>query len=446
MKKSWYGLVGAFALSVTVAAAVAAQDAGPSGVVRVGSWESGEALDVWNTVIADFEAIHPEIDVQLEAVPQDYGTRLLAQFASGTAPDIFMTGDGDTAKFQALGVVENLDSYIDGEHGFDRSVLFPAVAEFGVVDGSTYYLTKDYSPLVLYYNTAHFEAAGLEAPSSDWTWEDFLSAAQVLTVDANGNNGTSPDFDATNIAQWGVQLPNSWGEIVWARGILPIIYQNGGSMVAEDGSTLDGYLNSPETVEAIQWFADLFNVYHVVPNATDVAAYSGVDLFQSGLVSMLYTGAWPLNGYTEDENMTFGTSGLPQGPAGNANVLCWSGFALYSGSQNKEAAWEFLSYIGAGEGSAAFAEYALSPVEGNAEALGLFDDPYYAPVMADLEFAQPLPEQSTPYWGECGNAAFVEQFNRVFTAEGLSVQEAADAAVAQADACLAERVAAETSG
>jgi multiple sugar transport system substrate-binding protein len=142
-------LVAVFVVILTVAAAVAAQDAAPSGVVRVGSWDSGDALTPFNDAIASFEAEHPEIDIQLESVPQDYGTKLLAQFASGDAPDIFQTGDGNTAQFVDLGAVENLDSYIEGPNGFDIAELYPGVAAFGVVDGSTYYLTKDYSPLVL---------------------------------------------------------------------------------------------------------------------------------------------------------------------------------------------------------------------------------------------------------------------------------------------------------
>lgn len=446
MKKSWIVLVAVFVAIVVVAAQVAAQDAAPSGVVRVGSWESGDALIPWENAIAAFEAEHPEIDVQLEAVPQEYGTKLLAQFASGEAPDVFQTGDGDVAKFQALGAVENLDPYIDGENGFDRSIIFPGVDTFGDVAGSTYYLTKDFSPLVLYYNADQFAEAGVETPTSEWTWDDLLAAAKTLTLDANGNNADSPDFDPENIQRWGIQIPNSWGDIVWSRGILPLVYQNGGALIAEDGSTLEGYMNSPETVEAIQWFADLFLTHHVAPDSADVASFSGVDLFHDGYVSMLYTGVWPLKGYIEGDSpveFNFGTSGLPAGPAGNANALCWAGFAMYSGSENKDAAWEFLKFIAAGEGSREFAANGLPPVQSIAEEIGLTDDPYFGPVMADLANVQPLPESTSPFWAECGNAAFVEQFTNVFAA-GATVQAAADAAVEQGDACLAEKAAEAT--
>ncbi len=427
----------AVALTGGLVAHVAAQDsATPSGVVRVGSWESGESLEPWDEAIAAFEAQYPEIDVQLEAVPQEYGTRLLAQFASGDAPDIFMTGDGDTAKFQSLGAVEPLDPYINGENGLDLASYLPGLAEFGQVGGETYYLTKDYSPLVVFYNADQFAEAGVDLPSADWTWDEFITAAQTLTVDANGNNALSADFDPSNIQHWGVQMPNSWGEIAWLRGILPIIYANGGSVIAEDGSAAEGYMNSEATVAAVQEFVDVFKTLHIAPNADDVAAYSGVDMFSSGLVSMMWTGSWPLAGYIETPPFEFGTSGPPAGSEGNANVLCWSGFAMYSGSENKDAAWEFLKFLSAGEGAESFADNALTAVQAVADERGLVDDPYYGPIIADLTNVQALPEAASPRWAECGNAAFVNNLQTVLI-QDVSVQDALDTAAAETDACLA---------
>lgn len=444
MKKNWIALVGVFVVILVVAAAVSAQDAAPSGVVRVGSWDSGDSLTPFNDAIASFEAANPEIDIQLESVPQDYGTKLLAQFASGDAPDIFQVGDGNTAQFQSLGAVENLDPFIDGASGFDRAELYPGVAAFGVVAGNTYYLTKDYSPLVMFYNKDLFDAAGVEYPTADWTWDDFVAAAQKLTADGSGNDATSPDFDPANIQRWGVQIPNSWGDTVWPRGILPIISANGGSLIAEDGSATTGFMNSDATVDAIQKYVDLFETYHVAPTKTDVASFSGVDLFATQQVAMMWTGRWPLDGYLNGDSaltFNFGTTQLPQGAEGRANALCWAGFAMYSGSENKDAAWEFLKYIGVGDGAAEFAEYALTDVVRIVEAQGLDTDPYNASIIADLEFARPIPESYSPFWLDCGEKFFKQELETVLEGD-VEVRAAMDLAASEADACLAEKAAA----
>jgi multiple sugar transport system substrate-binding protein len=297
--------------------------------------------------------------------------------------------------------------------------------------------------LVLYYNKEQFEAAGVDLPTDKWTWDDLLTAAQKLTIDANGNDATSASFDAANIQRWGIQVPNSWGDTAWERGILPFIYQNGGSQVSEDGMTTTGYMNSEANVAALQWYVDLIKKHHVAPSKTDIAAFSGVDLFATGQVSMMYTGIWPMNGYiTGDSALTFAFSAniLPAGPKGNGNALCWAGFGLNAGSENKDAAWAFLKYIAAGEGAREFAKYALTDVKAVVAEQGLAEDPYKGSVIADLANVKQIPEAFTPYWADCGNKYFVQEISTVLEGD-VGVQEAMDKAAAQADECLAEKAA-----
>jgi multiple sugar transport system substrate-binding protein len=406
----------------TEAPATEAPAANVSGTIRVGSWDSAEALEPFESSIESFKTKYPDVDVQLESVPQGYGDKLLTQFAAGTAPDVIQVGDGDVAKFISQGQLEPLDPYINGDNPLDMNVFFPAVAAIGQVNGETYLLTKDYSPLVLYYNTDMFDAAGVEYPTENWTWDDFLAAAQKLTVPGQ---------------QWGVQLPDSWGDLVWYRGISPIIYQNGGQVISDDGTTTTGYLNSPEVVEALQWYVDLFKVHKVAPNKEDLAALSGVDLFQTSQVAMLWTGRWPLKDFQKNTDLHFGTAPLPMGKE-RANSICWAGFAMYSKSENKDAAWAFLKHITAEEGAQDFANYAFTAVQPIAEQQGLSTDPFNAPIIKDLENVKPLPDTMQPKWVDCAEKYFKEELEKVFL-EDKDVQAAMDEAAAQADACIAQQ-------
>jgi multiple sugar transport system substrate-binding protein len=391
------------------------------GTIRVGSWDSGPALEPFNAAIKSFESANPDAKVQLESVPQEYGTKLLTQFAAGTAPDVFQVGDGDVSNFAAQGVLEPLDPFINGDNPLDMSVFFPGVAAIGKVGDKTYLLTKDYSPLVLYYNKALFDAAGVAYPTADWTWDDLLAAAQKLTDPAK--------------TQWGLQIPNSWGDPLWTRGIQPLIHQNGGSIIAPDGSKATGYLNSPATVAALQWYVDLFLTHKVSPTKADVESLAGTDLFQNGNVAMLWTGRWPLKDFVANTDLSFGTVGLPAGEQ-RANSICWAGFAIYSKSPNKDTAWAFLKHIAAGDGAEEFANYALTAVQPIAESQGLEADPYDAPIVKDLENIKPLPEFTNPKYNDCVDKFFKENLEKVFL-QGLGVQEAMDTAAQQADACLA---------
>ncbi len=398
-----------------------------SGTVRIGSWDSADALTPFTNAIASFEAQYPGVKVELEDVPSGYGDKLLAEFASGTAPDIFQVGDGDVARFAAQGVFEPLDEYIAGTKGsdpLDTSVFITAVADIGKVGGTTYLLTKDSSPLVLYYNKTLFDAAKVAYPTNEWTWADLVDAAQKLTVkDASGK-----------ITQWGIQLPDGWGDWVWVRGILPIIYQNGGDIISSDGKKASGYLDSDATVEALKWYTDLFLTEKVAPTKADVAALSGQDLFQTGKVAMMWTGVWPLGGYIKDTAMNFGTAQLPMGKQ-RANSICWAGFAMYSKGENKDAAWAFLRWIGAGPGAEEFANYALTDVKAIADKQGKTTDPYYASVMADLAVVHPLPDFTTMKFNDCVNTPFTQALEGYFTSGG-DLKTILTGVATTADTCL----------
>jgi multiple sugar transport system substrate-binding protein len=400
-----------------------------TGTVRVGSWDSDAALEPFNNAIKSFQAAYPNVKVQLESVPQGYGDKLLAQFASGTAPDVFQVGDGDVAKFASQGVLEPLDAYIKGDQGgipLDMGVFYPAIAKIGMVGDKTYLLSKDYSPLVLYYNKKLFDEAKVEYPTDKWTWEDLMNAAAKLTKkDAAGKT-----------TQWGIQLPDSWGDLQWTRGILPIIYQGGGNIISADGKKVTGYLDSDATLAALQWYVDIFLKAKVAPMKADVDALSGQDLFQTGKVAMLYTGRWPLKDFQKNTKLNFGTAMLPTGKQ-RGNSICWAGFAIYSKSQNKTAAWAFLRWIGADQGAQEFAKYALTAVKPIAQLQGLDTDPYNASVMADLANVKPLPDFTNQKFGDCVATPFQAALEQIFLKGGDLKALMKDVAT-KADACLAK--------
>jgi len=438
MKKSLLALVILFTAVLTVTATASAQstaaptaDSSVSGTVRVATWESGPNLQYWTNAISDFSKLYPNVTVQLEAVPNGYGTNLLAQIAAGNAPDIWQQGDGDVATFVSKGTVADLTSYISGKNGIDTSALYPTTLTMGQVNSKQYYITKDYSPLIVYYNADLLKKAGLDAPKTGWTWDDFLKYAQKLTVDASGNDATSAKFDPKHIKQWGVQM--QW---TWDRAIEPIIDGAGGSFISPDGKKTTGFMNSDATVAGVQWYVDLYTKYHVAPTSDDVASFSGADLFQTGQVAMMWTGIWPADGYSQVKGFNFGTVSLPVGPKGAANVLCWAGFGINAKSQNKDAAWLFLKYITAGNGAQQYAKYALTSVKSLAQEQQT-SAPYKAAAYAGLADLKPLAAFTNPHFGDCA-AKYFDQELETSLKNGVAVKDAMNKAASEADACLAQ--------
>ncbi len=393
--------------------------------IRASMWESNEALEPYNKAKEAFEAKYPDVKVQLESVPQDYGTKLLTQMAAGTAPDVFQVGDGDVAKFVQKGVIENLDAYMAADN-IDKSLFFEGVYNVGVVDGKTYLLTKDFSPLVLYYNKDLFKAAGLDAPQDGWTWTDFLETAKKLTL-----------REGDKVTQWGVQLPNNWGDYLWSRGFSIFALQNGADFLSPDGTKAAGYLNSDAMKEAVQFYVDLVKKDKVAPDIAALKAQSNnADLFVAGKAAMLITGRWPIKDYNANDKLNFGTAQLPQNKKA-ANAICWAGFGIYSQSQNKDAAWKWLKFIAAEDGAKEFAKYALTAVKSIAEAQGLTNDEKDGPIMRGLDIVVPPTDFRNIRFGDCVDKYFKENLEKVFLTD-LDVKQALDTAAQQADECLAQ--------
>lgn len=389
--------------------------------IRVGSYENGDALKIWNTLIENFNKEYPQIKISFEPVPDNYGTKLLTQIAANDAPDVFQVGDGDVRMFVERGGAADLTDYIAGKGSIpalDTSIFYPTLLQTGEVDGKSYFFTKDYSPLAIYYNKDLFDKAGVAYPKDGWTWEEFRDTAKKLT----SGSGTT--------AQYGVALPGNW-----VRAIEPFVFANGGDLMSEDGKTIQGVMNSDATVGAIQFYTDLYNVDKVSPSPQEVSTtFQGVDLFQTGKAAMTLTGIWPENGYAATQGFNFGVVGLPQNKV-RANAICWSGLGLYKGSKNPDQAWLFLRYLAGEEGQTQFAANGLPAIPAVADKLGISKDANKAAFLNEVQYLKPLPDMRSRYWNDTA-AKYMGMAIDTLLANGGDVKATLDDAAAKAQADL----------
>ena len=360
-------------------------------VLRVGTGDSGEGLTPHNTIIQQFEAANPDIQVQLEPVGSgDYYARILTQIAAGDPPDILQIGDDAVPNFVDKGAFIPLDDWINSaDYPLDTSIYLPGMLEPGQWNGQQYLLPKDYSPLAVYYNKKLFDAAGVPYPTDGWTWDDFLTTAQALTI-ADGGTTT----------QWGVQLPGPW-----TTGFEYWVAAAGGRLISEDGTSFVGSMDSPAVQEAVQFYADLYNKYAVAPPPADMNAFGGGNPeFDNGTAAMRIFGRWPQSGMMENPNIDLGVAPMPIGKQ-RADVLFWGGFGISSLSENPEAAWRFLRYYVGAEGAQVWKDWALPAVASVAEEAGLTTDPIEGVWISALNDLAPRAYVSTPFWGQTADPA-----------------------------------------
>src|SRR5262245_22785583 len=77
-------------------------------------WGSPEELAVWQKIVDEFQASHPDIHVNVDVSDwSSYWNKLQTLFAGGTPPDVFAMDAPLYLDWQSRGVLLNLQSYID---------------------------------------------------------------------------------------------------------------------------------------------------------------------------------------------------------------------------------------------------------------------------------------------------------------------------------------------
>lgn len=282
-------------------------------------------------VAAEWQRLHPNIRVQQEHIPGsgEYVSKMLTAFVAGTEPDVMSLDASSAAAFIENHTLRDLTPLVKQEN-LDISVYYPNVLDMARRGDSLYALPADFTPMMLYYNKRLFDKAGIPYPKDGWTWADFRDACRKLTVTPSG---------AMHPTQYGFQAEN------WMPGWIMWLWQNGGDALTPDGKRATGALNSPVTIEAIQFFADLIKE-RLAPSLSQTQA-QGADPFNSGLVAMKISGHWNIVGLKASETIRLedvGVVGLPQNKK-RVTVLYEMGYAITNGSKHPREAWEYVKFM-----------------------------------------------------------------------------------------------------
>ncbi len=308
--------------------------------VTVASWGSQSEIELYHQAFKAFMAKNPDIQVKLLHIPaRDYWTKLTAMFAAGKAPDLIFINNINFPAFAAKGLLVPLEDYIKKDN-FDTGLYYKGILDAFRYKGRLYVLPRDVSNLVLYYNRDLFKRAGLSDPDPNWTWEDFLKAAKALTVEKNGKR-----------VQWGLSFYTYF--LFWE----PWVWSNGGRFFSEDHSKF--MLNSPASVEGLQFYVDLRYKYHVAPTPAEAADQSAFGMFLNGRTAMIVDGRWRVPTLKKKAKFDWDIVPFPRGKAGSIVDIDGSGWGITRTARNKAAAWKVLKFLAGPEGALVFTKGGL---------------------------------------------------------------------------------------
>jgi multiple sugar transport system substrate-binding protein len=295
-------------------------------------------LAAYRSLVDAFHSRSPGVQVALIHIPSqgDYRARLAADLAAGAPADVVLINYRRYAAFAAKGVLEPLGRYLAKSQVIAETGFFSQALEPFRWQGELVCIPQNISSLVVYYNKSLFAQAGLPIPGNDWTWDEFLAAAQALTRDTDGDG-------ATDIFGLGVE-PSIFR-------LAPFIWQNGGELVDDPRTPTRLMLDTPEALEAAQWFVELQTVHHVVPNAAEEASEYSESRFINGRLGMYLNSRRGVPTYREITAFDWDVAALPQKRQA-ASILHADAYCLPAASQHKDAAWQFIEFANSPDGQA----------------------------------------------------------------------------------------------
>ncbi|MCR5671003.1 MAG: extracellular solute-binding protein [Butyrivibrio sp.] len=377
------------------------------------SAQSAENETLTTVLIPKFEEENPGIKVN--AVSHEWADlhdKLLISAESDTLPDVARLDSAWIPEFQKMGILvplnKEMSDYSDIAGGLLESAM--STAEIG---GDNYGLALNTNTKILYYNVDALSEAGVAVPK---TMDEFADACKKLA----GNNANGQQV-------WGYDEPGLSG---W--NLCPFIWSMGGSLTNEDQTKATGYLNSKETVAAIEMFADLYKDNAITGwNSGDIPMTDG---FGTGRYMMLLEGPWKvaeLAGAYPD--FKYETAPVPAGNGGSISVLGGEDISMFN-SANKDAAWKFMKFMTSEFAQVEMAKCGQIPVNKDALETDTVKSADFAPYIEQLQTAKSRP--TVACWSEFDSelaAAVTDVVNGDKTA-----QEAMDELAAKVDALLAE--------
>lgn len=312
--------------------------------IKFASWGSKSEIGILRPVLAEFEKENPDIKVEFIHIPQNYFQKIHLLFASNLAPDVIFVNNLYLPIYANAGVLEEFQKQNEVENTrrqtgkqMDEPALVPSCPPAIFFDKALealsyhhklYAIPRDVSNLVIYYNKDIFKKYHVRIPNKYWTFDDFLTTAQNLTRDTNGDGKTDV---------WGISFDED------PFFFLPYLTSQGGGFLSDDLNKI--IINSPQSKKGLNFYADLRKKYHVAPTQSESASETMAQMFLQEKLAMQVSGRWLVPKYRTDAKFNWNVINFPAGDKGSVVPLDASGWAISKSSKHKQEAMKLIDYL-----------------------------------------------------------------------------------------------------
>jgi len=280
----------------------------------VGDWAEDAA--------AQFEALHPDVDVVVNVPAVNQHQELLTTRArGGSPPDIAAVATAWVPAFVEADQLVDWTTVLDPAF-FDGFV--PALIDGAEFEGGIYSLPYLSTARALFYNVDALAEAGFDAPPA--TWDELIDVAAAVEESGAAEAGFA--MQGTGVETFAAWFPYFYwsfgGEFLDADGALQI----------DPDACIAGMSALSELVNGVEGTQDDLTSYDLPEQMA---------MFSAGDAAMTITGPW-LVPTLADTDIDFGVAPIPAGTT-QATLGVQDGFVLFKDAPNPEAAAAFAEFL-----------------------------------------------------------------------------------------------------
>ena len=259
----------------------------------------------------------------------DLGQKRDTLYAAGQGPDLIQSGAGQSYAYRKL--VVPIDDRV--KRWKQWGDYYPSTLATSTWKDKPYGVPARIDARSMVYRQDLFQKQGLKLPE---TWDEMRQTAVVLTKNEGGT-----------LSQVGFD-PSDWDGTGGYQRFAPFVWQNGGEIVSADGRK--ALLNSPEAVDALRYWTDLFN--QIAPLSIQLpAAPPNASRVAGGTAAAILAGQWIQQGaiqaVPEAVSQIVVKPPLNQKRAQTNVFSNWYG--LGSQSKSLDLSWDLLMFFNRGE-------------------------------------------------------------------------------------------------
>lgn len=281
----------------------------------------------YEPLVQKFNERYPDVAVELRPRSWDQ----LGDLGAGDA-DVLVANPFVLGELQAQGEILSLDPFIMIDTSLNRADFYPGTVESLTSEGKTWAIPAGVNIDVMYYSRDLFDQYDASYPELGWTWDDFLNDALAIR---------DPD---TSIFGY-TTTPEYFDSVLF-------IYQHGGRIVDNLQDPTRTTFDDPLTIEALEWYANLFHEYGVAPTPEQArrafggGRYTFYQGLRNGKVGMWILPlsdrgglTWPVEWY-----VNWMMAPLPR-DARSATDAWVEGYAISSQAQHLDVCWQWISFL-----------------------------------------------------------------------------------------------------